>query len=90
MVKSMCGIQVTRVMSTLIRHIEILTWNLSGGLSHVRSQWACCASVQSALRFRGRLFGSGILLLINISKCERTPIENVQPTLRMSHEGALK
>jgi hypothetical protein len=38
MVKSMCGIQVTRVMSTLIRRVEILRWNLSGGLSHVRWQ----------------------------------------------------
>jgi hypothetical protein len=40
MVKSMCGIPVTRVMSTLVRRVEILRWNLSGELSHVRSQRA--------------------------------------------------
>ncbi len=48
MIKSNVWIRITRVMSTLIRHIEIMRWNLSGGLSHVRSQWACCASVQIA------------------------------------------
>jgi hypothetical protein len=47
MVKSMCGIQVTRVMSTVVRHVEILGRNLSGGLSHALG-WTCCASVQGA------------------------------------------
>ena len=69
MVKSMCGIPVTRVMSTLIRRVEILRWNLSGGLSHV------VRSGLTSLKFFRNPSGQVILLSSRISSARAVPKE---------------